>query len=125
MEKYINNFLKFIKEEKKLSDNTLQSYKRDLVQFEEYLNENKVNYLKVTEEDINGYLKSIEEQGKKMATVSRNLASTRAFYQYLVKVKKIKKNPTQKLHSPKIEKRTPSILTSDEVELLLEQTKNV
>ena len=125
MEKYINNFLKFIKEEKKLSDNTLQSYKRDLVQFEEYLNENKVNYMKVTEEDISQYLKCIEERGKKTATISRNLASTRAFYQYLVKVKKIKKNPTQKLHSPKIEKRTPSILTSQEVELLLEQPKNV
>ncbi len=125
MEKYINNFLKFIKDEKKLSENTLQSYKRDLLQFEEYLNENNLNYLKVTEDNITNYLKGIEGQGKKVSTVSRNLASIRAFYQYLVRIKKIKKDPTQRLHSPKIEKRIPSILTSAEVELLLNQPKNV
>lgn len=124
MEKYINNFLKFIKEDKKLSENTLQSYKRDLVQLEDYLNDNKVNFLKATEENIKGYLANIEEQGKKLSTVSRNLASTRAFYQYLVRIKKIKKDPTVKLHSPKIEKRVPSILSSEEVEMLLDQPKN-
>lgn len=124
MEKYINNFLKFIKEDKKLSENTLQSYKRDLIQLEDYLNDNKVNFLKATEENIRGYLLSIEEQGKKLSTVSRNLASTRAFYQYLVRIKKIKKDPTVKLHSPKIEKRVPSILSSEEVEMLLDQPKN-
>lgn len=124
MEKYINNFLKFIKEDKKLSENTLQSYKRDLMQLEDYLNDNKVNFLKATEENIKGYLTGIEEQGKKLSTVSRNLASTRAFYQYLVRIKKIKKDPTVKLHSPKIEKRVPSILSSEEVEMLLDQPKN-
>ena len=124
MEKYINNFLKFINEDKKLSENTLQSYKRDLLQLEDYLNDCKVNFLKATEENIRGYLKGIEEQGKKMSTVSRNLASTRAFYQYLVRIKKIKKDPTSKLHSPKIEKRVPSILSSEEVEMLLDQPKN-
>ena len=125
MEKQINNFLEFIKEDKKLSDNTLQSYKRDLVQFEEYVNSNKLNYIKVTEEDMRKYFSHLQEIGKKTSTISRNIASIRSFYQFLVRNKKIKKNPTEKIQSPKVEKRAPTILSSAEIELLLEQPKNI
>ena len=80
MEKYINNFLKFIKEDKKLSENTLQSYKRDLLQLEDYLNDCKVNFLKATEENIRGYLKGIEEQGKKKFGVNKGFLSIFSAY---------------------------------------------
>ena len=68
---------------------------------------------------------NLKEIGKKPSTISRNLASIRAFYQFLVKNKKAKKDPTMGVQSPKIEKKAPSILTSKEVELLLEQPKDV
>ncbi len=125
MEKQINNFLEFIKEDKKLSDNTLQSYRRDIVQYEEYINSNKLNYLKITEEDMKKYFSYLQEIGKKTSTISRNIASIRSFYQFLVRNKKIKKDPTEKIQSPKVEKKAPSILSSDEIELLLEQPKNI
>ncbi len=125
MEKQINNFLEFIKEDKKLSDNTLQSYKRDLVQLEEYMDSNKINFLKATDEDVKKYFSKLQEMGKKTSTVSRNIASIRSFYQFLVRNKKIKKDPTEKIQSPKVEKKAPTILSSSEIELLLEQPKNV
>ncbi len=125
MEKQINNFLEFIKEDKRLSENTLQSYRRDLVQFEDYMNSNKLNFLKITEEDMKKYFDKLQEIGKKTSTISRNIASIRSFYQYLVRNKKVKKDPTEKVQSPKIEKKAPSILSSQEIELLLEQPKNI
>ena len=125
MEKQINNFLEFIKEDKKLSENTLQSYRRDIVQFEDYLNENKLNYQKVTEEDMKKYFSHLQQIGKKTSTISRNIASIRSFYQFLVRNKKLRKDPTEKIQSPKVEKKAPSILTSSEIELLLEQPKNI
>lgn len=125
MEKQINNFLEFIKENKKLSENTLQSYRRDIMQFENYINSNKVNYLKMTNEDIMNYLKQLEEMGKKSSTISRNLASIRSFYQFLLRNRKVKKDPTDKIQSPKVEKKAPSILSSQEIELLLEQPKDI
>ena len=125
MEKQIKLFLDFLKNDKKLSDNTLQSYERDVEQFADYVSENKLNYAKVSNEDIKTYMKHLEEIGKKSSTVSRGLASIRSFYQYLVRIKKIKKDPTQGIESPKVGKRTPSILTSQEVELLLDQPKDV
>ena len=125
MEKQIRFFLEFLEKERKLSENTLQSYRRDIKQYEEYINENKLNYLKVEKETINNYLKHLEEMNKKSSTISRNLASIRSFYQFLCKNRKAKTDPTEGIGSPKIEKRTPSILSSKEIELLLEQPKNI
>ena len=125
MEKQIKLFLEFLKQDKKLSDNTLQSYKRDIEQYEKYLNSNKLNYAKITEEDIKDYMEYLKEENKKKSTISRNLATIRSFYQFSIRTKKIKKDPTKNIESPKIDKRVPSILTSEEVELLLEQPKDV
>ena len=125
MEKQIKLFLDFLKNDKKLSDNTLQSYRRDIEQYEKYVNDNKINYLKATEETIIQYMDYLREENKKESTISRNLASTRSFYQFLIRSKKIKKDPTMTIESPKVEKRVPSILTSKEVELLLDQPKDV
>ncbi len=125
MQKQIKNFLNFIENDKKVSQNTLQSYRRDIMQYSDYVEKNKINYLKVDENGIRDYLKYMNDIGKKSSTISRSLASIRSFYQYLLRVKKIKRDPTEGIQSPKIEKRVPSVLTSQEVELLLEQPKNV
>ena len=125
MEKQIESFLEFIQNDKKLSDNTLQSYRRDILQYEKYVEENNINYAKVKQEDIKDYLNYLHDMNKKSSTISRNLASIRLFYQYSLKNKKVKNDPTEGIQSPKIEKRVPSILTSQEVSLLLDQPKNV
>ena len=125
MEKQINLFLEFLQNDKKASDNTLQSYRRDIVYYNKYLESNKMNYTKVKEEDIKDYMEHLQEVGKKPSTISRNLASIRAFYQFLVRNKKIKVDPTIGIQSPKIEKKAPSVLTSQEIELLLDQPKDV
>ena len=62
---------------------------------------------------------------KKTSTVSRNLASIRSFYQFLKRIKKAKIDPTEGIQAPKIEKKAPNILSAKEVELLLEQPKDV
>ena len=125
MEKKIKLFLEFLQKDKKLSNNTLQSYKRDITQYESYINEENLQYLKVTKDDIKKYLENLKNICKKTSTISRNLASIRSFYQYLVRTKKIKEDPTEGIQSPKVEKRVPSVLSSKEVELLLEQPKAV
>ena len=125
MEKQVKLFLDFLKDDKKLSDNTLQSYRRDIEQYEKYVSDNQINYLKATEETILEYMEYLREENKKESTISRSLASIRSFYQYLIRVKKVKKDPTMTIESPKINKRVPNILTSKEVELLLDQPKDV
>ena len=124
MEKQIKNFLEFLQKDKKLTDNTLQSYKRDINQYQDYINTNNIEYEKANETTIKNYLEYLQEAGKKTSTVSRNLASIRSFYQYSVRVKQINEDPTANVQSPKIEKRIPNVLSTKEVELLLEQPTN-
>ena len=125
MEKQINLFLEFLENDKKLSSNTLQSYKRDIKQYQDYINKNKLNYLKIESSDIEEYFEILKGLNKKTSTISRNLATIRSFYQFLIRTKKIKTDPTNGIHSPRVEKKTPSVLSSQEVELLLEQPKNI
>lgn len=125
MEKQLRLFFEFLEEDKKLSNNTLQSYKRDLKQFRRYLEDCEIHYNRVDEKVMKEYIQELEEMGKKPSTISRCIASIRSFYQYVLKKGKIKKDPTDNIQSPKIEKRVPSVLTSKEVELLLEQPKDI
>lgn len=125
MEKQIKLFLEFLENDKKLSSNTLQSYKRDITQYQEYIDKNGLNFLKIDNEEIDKYFEYLRAMNKKTSTISRNLATIRSFYQFLVKTKKIKKDPTVGVQSPKVEKKVPSILSSQEVELLLEQPKAI
>ncbi len=125
MEKQIKNFLEFLEIDKKVSKNTLQSYERDILQFDKYLSDKKMNYSKINQEDIKEYLNHLQEIGKKTSSISRSLASIRSFYQYESRVKKIKNNPTEGVQAPKVEKHAPNILSSQEVELLLDQPKDV
>ena len=118
MEKQIELFLDFIKNEKKLSDNTFQSYKRDILQYKEYIDVNNLDYSKANEGNIKDYLTYLGDLNKKATTISRHLASIRLFYQYLLKFNKVQEDPTSNVQAPKIDKKAPSILTSEEVTLL-------
>lgn len=119
---YLDDFVYYLTHEKELSKNTLESYKRDIVQFLDFLKEKHVQRIKDTNKTtIITYLLYLQKKGKATSTISRSLASIRSFYQFLLNEKHIDKNPTVNLESPKSEKKLPSILTLKEVELLLSQ----
>ncbi len=121
----VESFLEFLQNDKKLSDNTLQSYNRDIKLYCNYLEENHMDMVKTDSDEIKEYLESLKTKGKAVSTVSRNLASLRSFYQYLHRTKVITDDPTVNIESPKIERKPPKILTSEQIELLLEQPKCV
>ncbi|HEY8361410.1 MAG TPA: site-specific tyrosine recombinase XerD [Tissierellaceae bacterium] len=121
-EKIVGDYLEYIKNEKKLTENTLEAYIRDIMQFKEYLQENKITSFKeTTKTTVITYLMSLQKKGKSTSTISRNLASIRCFFQFLLSKRIIDEDPTMNLKSPKCEKKIPSILTIDEVNLLLSQ----
>jgi integrase/recombinase XerD len=126
MEVLVQKFISFLERDKRLSLNTLQSYKRDIDQYIAYLQE--INLLSVVNSNkttVIAYLLHLQKKGRATSTISRNLASIRSFYQYITKIKMIEQDPTSELESPKVEKKLPQILSTEEVELLLEQPKCV
>lgn len=124
MEALVQKFVNFLERDKCLSTNTLQSYKRDVEQYLSYLQEyNLSNISSTNKSTVIAYLLYLQKKGRATSTISRNLASLRSFYQYISKNKIIDQDPTQELESPKVEKKLPQILSTEEVELLLEQPK--
>lgn len=115
-------FEKYLKEEKKASANTLSSYLRDIRQFGEYLDSHTdTDIVSATEDELSEYINWLKGNGKSVATVSRCIASLKCFYSYFCLKQIIAENPSTKLVPDKGEHKLPQILSSKEVELLLEQ----
>ncbi len=126
MEAILENFINFLEKDKGLSVNTLQSYKRDIEQYINYLKDINLNNLSNTQKaTIIAYILNLQKKGRATTTISRNIASLRSFYQYIKKNKIIEQDPTEGVESPKVQKKLPQILSTQEVKLLLEQPKCV
>ena len=118
----IEMFEKYLREEKKSSANTLSSYLRDIRQFGAYLDlHTDTDIVSATEDELSEYINWLKGQGKSVATVSRCIASLKCLYSYLTIRQIIAENPATKLVPDKGEHKLPQILTSQEVDLLLEQ----
>ncbi|SDK50146.1 site-specific tyrosine recombinase XerD [Natronincola ferrireducens] len=122
MEQLILKYTDYLTTEKELSTNTLESYLRDVKQYLDYLNKNEVNDISyTTKATIITYLVYLQDKGRAVSTISRSIASIRCFYQYLVQSKMVPKDPTLNIESPKTKKKLPSILSLEEVDVLLNQ----
>lgn len=120
MEKMIHEFEHYLREQRKLSSNTVVSYKRDLKYFGQYLKDQNIDHYKdAANVDLLKYVISLKKSGKASATLSRNIASIRTFYGYLHNKGYIKDNPSLELEAPKAEKKMPAVLTLQEVEKIL------
>lgn len=118
----IDNFIQYLHEEKKTSENTEVSYARDLRKMYRYLTAQGISAVdEVTATSLQSYVLFLEKEGKKPATISRSIASMKAFYHYMEKEKCITDDPSEHLKAPKIEKKMPVILSTEEVTRLLEE----
>ncbi len=123
MENILAEYFEFLKTERKVSYNTVLSYKVDIVKFNDYIGSKSIKIEEVTKTDILSYFMSMQENGASTSTVARSLATLRSFYGYLIKTKKIENNPTENIKGYKAERKLPEILTGMEVEMLLSQPK--
>lgn len=122
MKNAIQNFIQYLHNTKKTSKNTEVSYERDLKKMIQYLEAQGVTEIRqITSTHVNSYMLYLERERFATSTVSRNVASMRAFFQYLKGENQIGENPAEQLKPPKVEKKVPEVLTVEEVDLLLRQ----
>ncbi|KGA95530.1 tyrosine recombinase XerD [Alkalihalobacillus alcalophilus ATCC 27647 = CGMCC 1.3604] len=122
MDKMITDFIDYIRIERGLSENTILSYRRDLIAYQRYLQkvEQITSYQAVKRDSIRQYLFFLKEQGKAASTLARTLSTIRAFHQYQVRERHLDHDPSDLIEMPKASKRLPKILALEEVEALLE-----
>lgn len=121
MKSLVEKYFDFLINTKGVSQNTLLSYQRDIKAYAVYLEDNGQNPETAGGTIVLDYLMKLQKLGKSASTVSRNLASIRSFYRFLQNEGVIKSDPTANLHSLKIKKKLPQVLTGEEVENLLNQ----
>ena len=114
----IMEFLRYLLIDKGYSNNTIESYKRDLEKFLEFNKDKNINT--INNEDLKEYIKYLKEENLNEKSIARNISSLKSFYKFLVISKYINNNPSDALFLPKLKKSLPSILTEDEVFKLLD-----
>ncbi len=120
----IQEFIDYLHKTRGTSKNTEVSYERDLKKLEKYLTEGGFETAEqITSTVLNSYVLYMERKNFAASSISRSIASIRAFFHFLTQKYRWKENPAEKLKAPKIEKKLPDILSVEEVELLLKQPK--
>ncbi len=114
--KYLEEYLKYLKYQKNYSQETIDSYEEDLVEFLDFLGREDINILDVRYEEIRFFLMELDEKKNKASTVSRKLSSLRGFYKFLMNQDYIKNNPFALIKTPKKEKRLPRFFYYNELE---------
>ena len=123
MTELIASFSEYLRDEKHTSENTRLSYERDLRKLQEFLaSRGKKKVKDITEDDLSAYVDGLSQMGRKASTISRAIASMKAFFDFLKDNKKIKVNPATAIKAPHVEKTPPVVLTKDELDRLIKET---
>ena len=116
----VDKFLFFLKNELNYSEFTIKSYQLDLTDFFEYIKKSKINYLRINNNEVRGYLKYLDSCNLKNSTISRRISTLRTFYNYLLDEGVVESNVFHNVKNPKLEKKLPNYLNYNEIEELLE-----
>jgi len=125
MRRPLSSFVRYLKHERAYSAYTVDSYRRDLLQFAAFTKRlrgeepgTEVDVDRVRPEEVRGFMAQLGECGLADASVARKLASLRSFFRYLVKLGAVSENPTAGIRYPRKRRRLPSFLSVSELETL-------
>ena len=117
----IEDFIVYLRIDKKYSENTIDAYHSDLMRYYKYVNEvEHKDFNTIKKKEIKNYLNYLNDSGLDQRTVSRNISSIRSFYKFLLIEKYIKTNPSDLLELPKRKKTLPKVLSMEEIDRLLD-----
>lgn len=118
---YLAGYEAWLSYEKKAAANTLCSYTRDVRQFSQWMEGERLELSQATQADIKRYALYLGKHGKSDATIVRSVAALKSFYGYLQSIHVVPVNPAKGFTPTKIERKLPAILNSKEVDLFLDQ----
>lgn len=120
MNRLLDQFINYLRIERGLAKNTVESYSRDLLRFSKFLEDQGVSPLGVSRDQIAQYITLL---GKDLAarSVARNISAIKSFFRFLVSEGRIEDNPARLIETPRTSLRLPEVLTQEEIERLLAQ----
>ena len=121
IDNFIDDYLSFLKDVKNLSENSLKSYRRDILKFRNFLESNNIVKLNnVSEEICSSWIGSLYSMNIGAKSIQRHLSSVKGFFRYLQKNHLINQSPFELISGPKTEKKLPESLTPEQINRLLD-----
>ena len=124
----IDDFLKFLETERSSSVNTVLAYRNDLSQITDHLSQTlptDSDWSAITQETIVSYVDSLTQRGYTKSTIARKIAALKTLFHWLSQHGLMHDDPTLRLKSPRVDKRTPRLLSQEEVNALIDATATV
>jgi len=121
MTDYCALFSDYLENQKPNSPNTRESYLHDVGSYLSYLDTLHIAPNHADKAAIEGFVQYLQDKGRSLTTISRNLASVRCFYKFLIFTDEMDSNPAKGIKLEKAEKKLPQVLSGEEIELLLAQ----
>ena len=115
----IKEFKSYLRIERSLSDNTIDSYLRDIQKLANFSEEKDLNELQITKAEVKEFIAEINKEGISARSQSRIISGIKAFYKYLILEDYLKVNPTELIESPKIGMKLPDTLSIEEIDCLI------
>lgn len=115
----IKEFKSYLRIERSLSDNTIDSYLRDIQKLANFSEEKDLNELQITKTEVKEFIAEINKEGISARSQSRIISGIKAFYKYLILEDYLKVNPTELIESPKIGMKLPDTLSIEEIDSLI------
>jgi integrase/recombinase XerC len=119
---FLEQFLKYLKFQKRYSQHTITAYNNDITQFSTFLTSLSQNYSTANHQSVRAWVVNLMDDGLEAKSVNRKISSLRSFYKYLLKEDIIIKNPVAKVQTPKVAKKLPSFVSDDKLSFLLDDS---
>ena len=124
MKKYIEDFIDYLSVERGLAQNTLLAYRRDLNKYLDYLDHHGVGGISyINRNHISNFMYDQKRQELSTNSICRALAAIKTFHKFLVRERLSKDDPTSLVDTPKLWKKVPDVLTTEEIEDIIEAAK--
>jgi len=117
---FIEQFIQYLKFEKRFSPLTVTAYQKDLNQFLVFIAVPESELLNITHQQVRSWMVELMDHGNEAKTVNRKVSSLRSFYKFLQRNEMILINPMTQVRAPKIPKRLPVVITEQKMDTLLD-----
>ena len=125
MQKGIDGFLDYLRYERNRSENTVESYRRDLEAFECYFStlDSELTFATVDTDIVRDWMEHMLEQGNRATSVARRLSALKTYYRYLLARGYVEHDPAHIVYRPKTDRPLPQFVREEQMDQLLDHTE--
>ncbi|MAO32436.1 MAG: tyrosine recombinase XerD [Crocinitomicaceae bacterium] len=119
-ERYIKQFVSFLKIERGLAENSIMAYQRDVIKLAEYSADKNIDPIEINYKDLKDFVAVLYDLGLSARSQARIISGIKQFYGFILLENEIKDDPSELLELPKVGRKLPEVMSIEEIDLLID-----